>query len=196
MLLSRTTHVDAVLFTHAHSDHLVGLDDVRPFNFMQRRHMPLYGSAHTLGAIRRMFAYAFDKEPYPGAPMLETIEIDVTRPFEVNSLTITPLPVEHAGMPTIGFRIGGLSYITDAKSVPEKTRTLIKDSEVLVLNALRTETHHSHMTLDEALALIAEVRPQRAFLTHISHQLGQHVAVSGNLPAHVALAYDGLRVVV
>lgn len=194
MLLSRTTHIDAVLFTHAHSDHLVGLDDVRPFNFMQRRHMPLYGSANTLSAIRRMFAYAFDEQPYPGAPMLETIELDVNEPFDVNGTKIIPLPVEHAGMPTIGFRIGGLSYVTDAKSVPESTRELIMYSDVLVLNALRTETHHSHMTLDEALALVAEVQPKRAYLTHISHQLGSHGPVSRHLPSHVALAYDGLCV--
>jgi len=194
MLRSRTTHVDAVLFTHAHSDHLVGLDDVRPFNFMQRRHMPLYGSANTLGAIRRMFAYAFDMEPYPGAPMLETIELDVTKPFEVNGTEVIPLPVIHAGMPTIGFRVGGLSYITDAKSVPEQTRELIKHSDVLVLNALRTESHHSHMTLDEALALVAAVQPKQAYFTHISHQLGLHEEVSRGLPPNVALAYDGLRV--
>lgn len=192
MLRAEVKKIDAVLFTHAHSDHIMGLDDVRPFNFMQRQHMPLYGNAFTLNAIKRVFAYAFDADPYPGAPMLVTREID--GPFEFNGVSIIPLPVEHGNMPTIGYRIGNVAYITDAKAIPPATLALLTNVHVLVLNALRMETHHSHFTLDEALAMVRQIAPKRAFFTHISHQLGLHAAISAQLPSNVQLAFDGLTV--
>lgn len=192
MLRAKVKKLDAVLFTHAHSDHIMGLDDVRPFNFMQRQLMPLYGNPTTINAIKRVFAYAFEADPYPGAPMLLACPID--GPFEFNGVPIVPLPVHHGNMPTMGFRIGDVAYITDAKTIPPSTLALLRNVDVLVLNALRLESHHSHFTLDEALEMVKRIAPKRAFFTHISHQLGLHAKVSAQLPNNVQLAFDGMMV--
>lgn len=192
MLREGVEDLDAVLLTHPHRDHVGGLDDVRPFNYYQKRPMPVYGNAHTLEAVKRNIAYAFDEHPYPGAPQFELHEVE-TEPFEIGSVEILPIRVLHYKMPINAYRIGDLTYITDANRIEPESMEKIRGSRVLVVNALRKEPHLSHFSLSEALALIDEIRPETAYLTHISHNLG-YAGISAELPANVRLAYDGLRI--
>lgn len=193
MLRENVQHLDAVLFTHAHRDHTAGLDDVRAYNFMQKSDMPVYGKREVLDQLKMEFAYAFAKDAYPGLPRITLNQID-ERPFEVNGVPVTPLPVMHLHLPVLGFRFGNFSYITDANVIPEETLLRLKGTEVLVLNALQIEHHISHFNLDEALSMIARISPRKAYLIHISHKLGLHNAVEKKLPDNVSLAYDGLQV--
>lgn len=193
MLRENVQHLDAVLFTHAHRDHTAGLDDVRAYNFMQKSDMPVYGKREVLDQLKMEFAYAFAKDAYPGLPRITLNQID-ERPFEVNGVPVTPLPVMHLHLPVLGFRFGNFSYITDANVIPEETLLRLKGTEVLVLNALQIEHHISHFNLDEALNMIARISPRKAYLIHISHKLGLHSAVEKKLPDNVSLAYDGLQV--
>ncbi|MBA2276842.1 MAG: MBL fold metallo-hydrolase [Chloroflexia bacterium] len=196
MLASDTRRVDAVLYTHAHADHTAGLDDLRRFCEMQQQHIPVFATPATGSDLRARFAYAFaDLFPFYGAtPDLTLHEID--RPFAVANIAVTPVPVLHASLPIVGFRVGALAYVTDAKTVPAASMPLLRDLDILVLNALRQRPHPAHLSLDEALAIVAELRPRRAYLTHIAHEMGRHVEVEPALPAGVALAYDGLSVTV
>ena len=193
MLREGVTQLDAVLLTHEHMDHIVGMDDLRAFSFAQVPVQPIsiYGDVPTLTAVRRVFSYAFSGSKYPGIPQFDmhTIGRDA---FQVDGVTIRPVEVMHHRMPVLGFRIGGLTYITDAKTVAPAEKEKIRGSDVLVLNALRKEEHISHLNLEEALALIEELAPGRAYLTHISHLMGLHASVS--LPPNVHVAYDGLKV--
>lgn len=193
LLRERISKLDAVLLTHEHMDHISGLDDLRAFTFAQDppKAVPIYGTAGTLEAVRRVFAYAFSGNGYPGMPKFDLYEIDKD-PFMVKSVRIQPVEVMHMRMPVLGFRIGGLAYITDAKTIAPEERDKLRDCDVLVLNALRMEPHISHLNLDEALAVIEDLRPGRAYLTHISHYMGKHADVK--LPPHVQLGFDGLRV--
>lgn len=193
MLRENVEHLDAVIFTHAHRDHTAGLDDVRAYNFMQNSDMPVYGRQEVLEQLKMEFAYAFAKDAYPGLPRITLNKID-ERPFEVNGVLVTPLPVMHLHLPVLGFRFGNFSYITDANVIPEETLTRLKGTEVLVLNALQIEHHVSHFNLDEALKMIDRIGPTKAYLTHISHKLGLHSAVEKKLPDNVSLAYDGLQI--
>jgi phosphoribosyl 1,2-cyclic phosphate phosphodiesterase len=193
LLRTGTQRLDAVLLTHSHMDHIAGIDDLRSLNFHGRSSVKLYGDRRTLDAVRRVFSYAFEADKYPGTPELDLIEVG-SDPFRIGSLEIVPIEVRHYRMPVLGFRIGGLGYITDAKSIAPAEMDKIRDCEVLVLNALRRKEHISHLTLDEALAIVKEVKPRRAFFTHISHQLGLHRDVNRELPENVALAHDGLVV--
>lgn len=185
--------LSAVLLTHEHMDHIAGMDDLRAFSFLHQppRSIPIYANAATLAAVKRVYAYAFDPRKYPGIPQfdLNTIGKD---PFQVGEVNVIPVEVMHLNMPVLGFRIGGLTYITDAKSISEEERAKIAGSDVLVLNALRKEPHISHLDLGEALQLISELRPKRAYLTHISHMMGRHEEL--DLPPNVHLAHDGLQV--
>lgn len=192
MLREGVKRVDAVLFTHAHRDHTAGLDDVRAYNFMQQMDMPIYGTQPVLDQLRLEYAYAFAAQYYPGIPRLTLNLID--GPFSINGTRITPLPVMHLKLPVLGFRFGNFSYITDANFIPDKTMELLEGTETLVLNALQREAHISHFNLDQALTAIEKIRPARTFLTHISHKLGSHADVQKELPANVALAYDGLQI--
>jgi phosphoribosyl 1,2-cyclic phosphate phosphodiesterase len=193
MLRENVERLDAVLFTHAHRDHTAGLDDVRAYNFMQNSDMPVYGRQEVLDQLKMEFAYAFAKDAYPGLPRITLNQID-ERPFAVNGVTVTPLPVLHLHLPVLGFRFGNFSYITDANVIPEETLMRLKGTEVLVLNALQIEHHVSHFNLDEALKMIARIGPAKAYLIHISHKLGLHSAVEKKLPHNVSLAYDGLQI--
>ncbi|MGH2532761.1 MAG: MBL fold metallo-hydrolase [Thermomicrobiales bacterium] len=186
-------HVDAVLMTHAHADHTGGLDDLRRFNDLDQRHLPIFASPVTAAQLRERFGYAFvDQYPfYGGKPDLILNEFD--GPFEARGNQIVPIPVMHGRMEVHGFRFGNLAYVTDAKTIPPSSLDLLTGLDVLVLNALRERPHATHLSLAEAVAVVEAVKPQRAFLVHLSHELG-HAAASALLPPNVAIAYDGLTV--
>jgi phosphoribosyl 1,2-cyclic phosphate phosphodiesterase len=191
MLRAGTRHLDAVLLTHSHRDHLAGLDDIRAFNYLQSKDMPIFATTDTLDRLKSEFDYAFAQHRYPGIPQLQLHQID-GRPFDVDDVRIIPLPVLHHNMPVLGFRIGQFSYITDANSIPESTIEILKGTDTLVLNALQKERHISHFNLEEAVATAAMIGARKTYFTHISHKLGLHNEVDESLPDSVSLAYDGL----
>ena len=193
MLRTKTKHIDAVVFTHPHKDHMAGLDDIRPFYYVSQKPMELYANMLTEEALRRDFYYAFSENKYPGVPEINLNTIDET-PFFVGDIELVPILVWHLKMPVLGFRMGNFTYITDANRIDDKEKEKIIGSEVLVLNALRNEKHISHFTLDEAVQLATELKVPKVFFTHISHQLGRHEAVNKKLPPHIRLAYDGLTI--
>lgn len=193
-LCARLPTVDAVLFTHAHKDHTAGLDDIRPFNYLQNKRVPLFGYRETLEQIRREYAYAFDGPPYPGLPQLDLWVVEPLVPFQLQGVEVLPFPVWHYRLLVLGYRIGKFAYITDASFIPEETWPHLAGVEVLVLNALRKEPHISHFHLEAALEVIQRVQPRQAYLVHISHLMGLHAEVQATLPPGVFLAYDGLEV--
>lgn len=194
LLRARVPLVHAVLFTHYHADHLFGLDDVRLFPRSLNGPLPLYCDAETEETIRRTFAYAFVPEaehlPFGVLPRLSFVRIE-DAPFEVLGEVVTPVPLEHAQFRVLGFRIGNLAYCTDVSRIPEQSWPRLQDLEVLILGALRKRKHPAHFSLGEALEVITQLRPKRAYLTHLSHEL-EHEQTSRELPAGVELAYDGL----
>lgn len=194
MLRQKVKHLDAVVFTHPHKDHLAGLDDVRAFNFFTKKHIDIYADSLTEEAVRRDFYYAFTDTKYPGIPELNLHTIS-DEPFMVGDIPIIPVQVWHLKMPVLGFRFGKFTYITDANRIDDAEKDKIRNSEVLVLNALRKQKHISHFTLDEAIEMAAEVRAGTAYFTHLSHQMGKHGEIEAELPENVHLAYDGLELV-
>ena len=193
MLRENVKHLDAVLFTHPHKDHIAGLDDVRAFNFFQEQPMQVYANQMTMDALMREFAYAFADKKYPGVPSLDlnTIVLDA---FTIGDIEITPIEVWHMKMPVFGFRFGDFTYITDANRIEKDEKEKIKGSKVLVVNALRKEKHISHYNLQEAIDLVLELEVPTAYFTHISHQLGKHQEIEKRLPEGIHLAYDGLQI--
>jgi phosphoribosyl 1,2-cyclic phosphate phosphodiesterase len=193
LLRENVHHLDAVLLTHEHMDHIAGLDDLRAFTFAQDppRAVPIFGDARTLESVRHVYHYAFTGSAYPGVPQFDLHRVGED-PFHVAGVRVRPVRVMHMQLPVLAYRIGALAYITDAKTIPAGERDKLRGCDVLVLNALRKEPHVSHLNLEEALALVEDLKPRRAFLTHISHFMGKHADLQ--LPPHVQLAYDGLRV--
>ncbi|MGI4865263.1 MAG: MBL fold metallo-hydrolase [Janthinobacterium lividum] len=195
MLRARISRLDAVLFTHEHKDHVAGLDDIRAFNFRQRQDMPVFAEPRVIGQLQQEFAYIFAEQKYPGVPQvsLHPIESDA-EPFDVLGLSVQPLRALHYRLPVLGFRVGGFAYLTDANFIGPETMGLLRGADTIVLNALRREPHISHFSLGQAVELLEELRPRRAYLTHISHQLGRHREVEAELPPWIRLAYDGLKI--
>ncbi len=191
VLRERIRTLDALLMTHQHKDHTAGLDDVRAFNYLQQKHLPVYGRQEVLDQLKQEFAYAFADFKYPGIPLIELKSIE-NQPFEINGTPITPIEVIHYRLPVFGFRIGDFTYITDAKSISAEELEKVKGSKIIVLNALQKEAHISHFTLSEAVTLLMELNPQKAFLTHISHRMGTYAEVQRTLPDFIQLAFDGL----
>ena len=183
--------LDAVLFTHSHADHILGLDDVRSFYFRQHKPIPIYADAHCMQELHRTFKYIFDGDyPYGGVARLDPHLID--GPFEVEGLKIVPVPVLHGNLPILGFRIDGVAYLTDVSEIPEPSYPLLEGLEVLILDALRPRPHPTHLTVEQALSVMARLKVPRGYCTHIAHELG-HEETNARLPSHVRLAYDGLQ---
>ncbi|RPJ64418.1 MAG: MBL fold metallo-hydrolase [Acidobacteria bacterium] len=191
-LRHRIRRVDAILFTHAHADHVLGLDETRRFTALQRCAMPCYGDAETIAEIRRVFAYAFrGGQEGGGVPRLELIP--VSAPFDAAGQRVVPVPVFHGELAIYGYRLGQFAYLTDCSRIPDSSWPLLEGVRVLVIDALRDVPHPTHFTLEQALEAVVRIAPDRALLTHVSHDLG-HAATSSRLPPRVELAYDGLIV--
>jgi phosphoribosyl 1,2-cyclic phosphate phosphodiesterase len=190
-LTHRLGRIDAILYTHAHADHILGMDDVRRFNTMQGERIPAWADATTWEVLGRTFYYVFDGVPRLGGgiPLIDRHEI--TGPFHVGPVRIVPVPLWHGRLPILGFRLGDFAYLTDCSRIPDESWPLLAGLETLVLDALRDEPHDTHFTVAEALAVVERLAPRRTFLTHMTHDLG-HAATSARLPAGVDLAYDGL----
>jgi len=191
MLRQKIKHLDAVLFTHPHKDHMAGLDDIRAFNFFTKQPIDVYADSLTEEAVRRDFYYAFTDTKYPGIPELNLNTISL-EPFMIGDIPVIPILVWHLKMPVMGFRFGKFTYITDANRIEESERDKIRGSEVMVLNALRKQKHISHFTLEEAVDMVQELKVPEAYFTHISHQLGRHAEIEAELPDGIHLAFDGL----
>ncbi|MEO6303653.1 MAG: MBL fold metallo-hydrolase [Bacteroidia bacterium] len=195
LLRENVKRLDAVVFTHEHKDHIAGLDEVKSFNFINKMVMPVYATKRVQKALHREFAYIFSEEKYPGIPEINVIDFD-NDPFYVGDVLLTPINVMHFRLPVKGFRINDFAYITDANFIAEEEKEKLKNLNVLVLNSLRREPHVSHFTFEEAVNMVNELKPRKAYLTHISHQLGLHEHVSKELPANIELAVDGLQLII
>lgn len=193
MLREDLRHLDAIIYTHEHKDHTAGLDDIRGFNFAMERPIDLFLSESVERGLRQEFAYVFAEHRYPGIPEVNLNRI-TNAPFLVSGLQFTPIEIMHLKLPIFGFRIGDFTYITDMKSITAEEKEKVKGSKVLVVNALRREEHVSHITFDQAIAFAEEIKPEKAYFTHISHQLGLHDEVMQELPPYIELAYDGLKI--
>ena len=190
-LRERIKRLDAVIFTHGHADHVLGLDETRVFYFRQQVPLPLYADSATLLTLRRIFSYIFDQTyNYGGIGKLDAHTIDGE--FELWGQKFVPVPVLHGDLPVLGFRFGRVAYVTDFSTIPEASLLLLAGLDVLVLDALRHAPHPTHSNLEQSLALVERLKPRRAYFTHIAHELG-HAATNAMLPAHVRLAHDGLK---
>jgi phosphoribosyl 1,2-cyclic phosphate phosphodiesterase len=194
MLTHNVRHLDGILYTHEHSDHTAGLDDIRPFYFEQGN-LSFFAHKRVFENLHQRFAYIFETvNKYPGAPTIDEIEIDKNTPFLLGDKHIIPIEAFHGKLPVLGFKIDNFAYLTDVKTIEKREIKKLKKIEVLVINALRFEKHHSHLNLAEALELIEEIKPKKTYLTHISHVLGFHEEVEKILPKNVFLAYDTLKI--
>lgn len=193
LLRKNLKSLDAVVFTHEHKDHIAGLDEVKAFNYFNNMKMPVYATERVQTALKREFAYIFSEEKYPGIPEIDLHTI-TDEPICINDIKLLPIDVIHYKMPVKGYRIRNFTYITDANYISETEIEKIRGSEIIVINALRKEPHLSHFTFSEAINLMKELKPKKAFFTHISHQLGLHQDVSLELPDFIELAYDGLHI--
>lgn len=193
MLRERIDKLDAVLYTHEHKDHTAGMDELRSFNFLQKKDMPVYGRQQVLNQLKQEFSYAFADVKYPGVPQINLNPIK-NEAFRVVDVDILPIEVLHYKLPVFGFRIKHFTYITDANFISEKEKQKIKGSKVLVLNALQKTEHLSHFSLEQAIALAEELEIPEVYFTHMGHRMGKHAEVSKELPGFIEFAYDGLQI--
>jgi len=187
LLLNNVSQLSAVLLTHEHYDHIGGLDDVRPLGNTQ-----LYGEKRVLDIIRRNMPYSFSENKYPGVPLIDLNEIGEEE-FLVNNIRIQPIRVMHANLPILGYRIGKFAYLTDVKTLSDKSIDQLQGLDTLVLTALRTQKHISHLSLDEALNIATKINARKTYFTHMSHDMGLHATINKLLPDNIELAYDGLQ---
>lgn len=186
--------LDALLLTHQHYDHVGGIDDLRPYCYGIEPGFPIYCQGDVVRDLRARLPYCFSEHPYPGVPRIDLHEIKAGIPFQAAGVEVLPVGVNHYLLDILGFRIGALGYVTDAKKIPDATVEALKGVDTLVINALRHTEHISHLSLEEALEMVRRIGPRVAYLTHISHQLGLHAEVEPALPEGVRLAYDGLKI--
>jgi phosphoribosyl 1,2-cyclic phosphate phosphodiesterase len=192
MLREKVKKLDAIILTHEHKDHIAGMDDVRAFNYKSQDAIDIYCEENVREAVRREYEYVFSEKKYPGIPQMRINLID-EKPFRIKGIEIIPLRIRHMDLEILGFRIGDFAYITDASYVPEKTKEKLFGVKYLVVNALRKQKHISHFSLREAIDFAREISPRKAFLTHISHQMGLYEIVEREMPPGIMLAYDGLK---
>lgn len=192
MLREKVKKLDAIVFTHEHKDHVAGMDDIRAFNYRQQAPVDIYATERVQAALKREFAYIFAEFKYPGIPQINIHTIGM-EPFDIGSVHLIPVEVMHYKLPVLGFRINDFTYITDAKTVAASEIEKIKGTKTLVINALQTQSHISHFTLDEAVSFAQLIGAEKTYLTHISHRLGLHKAMSIDLPVGIEFAYDGLK---
>jgi len=194
MLRQKMSHLNGILYTHEHSDHTAGLDDIRPF-FFKQGDIPIYAHKRVVKSLKKRFGYILnEKDKYPGAPSVHINKVKNNVPFLIGDKEVTPVNVLHNKLQVFGYRVGDFTYLTDVKTIKEKELEKIKGSKIVVVNALRLDPHLSHFNLKEALALIEKVKPEKAYFTHISHLLGFHDEVEKSLPKNVHLAYDNLTI--
>lgn len=196
MLHHRVKKLDGILFTHEHADHTAGIDDIRPF-FFRQGDIPIYAHSRVIASLKKRFDYIFaDENRYPGAPAVAVHTISEGVPFKLGNHWVTPIDAQHNRLQVFGFRIGDFAYLTDIKTIEEAEMQRLEGVDVLVVNALRQEPHHSHFNLEEALSFIEKIKPTKAYLTHISHSMGFHKEVEAGLPRGVHLAYDNLTLTI
>lgn len=195
MLREQVKHIDAILFTHAHKDHTGGIDDIRSFNFINQKPVDFYCDFATELGIKDQYSYAFSETDYPYLPKMSFNRIDADTPFAIGALQIAPIQVMHGPMPVLGFKFGKtFTYITDAKTIAPEEREKIRGTKVLVLNALRYTEHYSHLTIEQALEVVEDIKPEVCYFTHMSHQFGLHDLMEKKLPVNIKIAYDRLKI--
>ncbi|MEM1326579.1 MAG: MBL fold metallo-hydrolase [Bacteroidota bacterium] len=192
MLRANIQRIDAVLLTHEHNDHIIGLDEIRAFNFLQGEQIPVYASPRVIKVLRQRFSYLFEEQLYPGVPRVELREIDIDQPIVLNGISIVPIQYWHGRIPVIGFRINNLAYLTDFKSIDEVEFSKLNDINTLIISALHHRQHHSHLTLEEAIIWAEKIGATSTYFMHIAHRMGKHIDVQPTLPQGMQLAYDGL----
>ena len=196
ILSAKVSKLDAVLFTHGHKDHVAGLDDIRAFNFIHKKPIDIYCSDDVFDSLKREYIYIFDDEfKYPGIPKINRFKLN-NKSFSIGDINITPIKVMHYKLPVFGFRVDDFCYITDANFIESSEKEKMKGLKVLIINALRKEKHISHFNLEEAIELIKELQPEKAYITHISHLMGKHDDISNEIPENIFLSYDGLTITV
>lgn len=193
MLRAKVDHVEGILITHEHNDHIVGLDDIRPFNFRSEKDMPVYAESSVQKKLKERFGYIFEANPYPGAPRVLLNEIIEGEEFWVNQTKVVPIRIMHGRLPIFGFRIKDFTYLTDIHTIADTELEKVKHTKVLVISALHREVHHSHLSLSQALELIERIKPEVAYLTHLSHRMGLHAAVEQELPKNVYIGTDNME---